>query len=148
MALRMISESQPIRAVDSILAEIRTLTTRAGDPHLTALLHESVAKHEAQVGNLDEARRHLRIANNLLDSYPNVWFEQRCALKAFCIEFLNSDLRKAEQHLKHASRTSCRLPGHHRIDYRKQLGASTASTWPVREGGSNSHNDLAARERR
>ena len=106
MALRMISESQPIRAVDSILAEIRTLTTRAGDPHLTALLHESVAKHEAQVGNLDEARRHLRIASSLLDSYPNVWLEQLCALNAFCIEFLSSDLRKAEQHLKRASMLS------------------------------------------
>jgi DNA-binding NtrC family response regulator/tetratricopeptide (TPR) repeat protein len=115
MALRMISESQPIRAVDSILAEIRTLTTRAGDPHLTALLHESVAKHEAQVGNLDEARRHLRIANNLLDSYPNVWFEQLCALNAFCIEFLNSDLRKAEQHLKHASKLAESTGAHESI---------------------------------
>ena len=33
VALRMISEGQPIRAVDSIFAEVRTLTTRAGDPH-------------------------------------------------------------------------------------------------------------------
>ena len=102
-ALRMISESQPIRAVDSIFAEVRTLTTRAGDPHLTALLHESVAKHEAQVGNLDEARRHLRIARNLLESYPSAWLEQLCALNAFCIDFLSSDLREAERHLKRAS---------------------------------------------
>ena len=82
-ALRMISESQPIRAVDSIFAEVRRLTTRAGDPHLTALLHESVAKHEAQVGNLDEARRHLRIARDLLESYPNAWLEQLCSLERF-----------------------------------------------------------------
>ncbi len=102
VALRMISESQPIRAVDSIFAEVRALTTRAGDPHLTALLHESVAKHEAQVGNLDEARRHLRIARDLLESYPNAWLEQLCALNAFCIHFLNSDLREAERHLKRA----------------------------------------------
>ena len=103
IALRIISESQPLRVVDSIFAEVRKLTTRAGDPHIAALLHESVAKHEAQVGNLDEARRHLRIAGSLLDSYPNAWLEQLCALNAFCIEFLSSDLRKAEQHLKRAS---------------------------------------------
>jgi DNA-binding NtrC family response regulator/tetratricopeptide (TPR) repeat protein len=104
MALRMISENQPVRSVESILSDLRTLTTRAGDPHVTALLHESVAKHEAQVGNLDEARRHLRIANRLLDSYPNAWLEQLCALNGFCIEFLNSDLHKADEHLKRASK--------------------------------------------
>jgi DNA-binding NtrC family response regulator len=104
MALRMISENQPVRGVESTLADLRALTTRAGDPHLTALLHESVAKHEAQVGNLDEARRHLRIANRLLESYPNAWLEQLCALNGFCIEFLNSDLQKADEHLKQASR--------------------------------------------
>jgi DNA-binding NtrC family response regulator/tetratricopeptide (TPR) repeat protein len=103
MALRMISENQPIRGVESILAEVRSLTTHAGDPHLTALLHETVAKHEAQVGSLDEARRHLRISNQLLESYPNAWLEQLCALNGFCIEFLNSDLQKAEEQLKRAS---------------------------------------------
>jgi len=104
MALRMISENQPVRGVESILADLRALTTRAGDPHVTALLHESVAKHEAQVGNLDEARRHLRIANRLLESYPNAWLEQLCALNGFCIEFLNSDLQRADEHLKRASK--------------------------------------------
>ena len=104
MALRIICENQPIQGVVSILADVRTLTTRAGDPHLTALLHESVAKHEAQVGNLDEARRHLRIACRLVESFPNAWLEQLCALNGFCIEFLNSDLKTAEQHLKRASK--------------------------------------------
>jgi len=104
MALRMLSESQPVRGVESVLAAARVLTTRAGDPLLVVLLHETVAKHEAQVGNLDEARRHLRIANGLLEAYPNAWLEQLCALNGFCIEFLNSDLKKAEQYLKRAGK--------------------------------------------
>ena len=104
MAFRLISENPPIRGVESILTDVRALTTRAGDPHLTALLHESVAKHEAQVGGLDEARRHLRIASQLLESYPNAWLEQLCALNGFCIDYLNSDLKAAERHLKRASK--------------------------------------------
>jgi DNA-binding NtrC family response regulator len=104
MALKIVSETQPIRGVESILADVRALTIRAGDPHLTVLLHESVAKHEGQVGNLDEARRHLRIATGLLESYPNAWLDQLCVLNAFCIEFLNSDLKSAERHLKRANK--------------------------------------------
>ena len=68
---RIISERQPPEVVSPLLAEVRRLTTRAADPHLTALLHESVARQEAQVGNLEQARRHLRIAYSLLESHPN-----------------------------------------------------------------------------
>jgi DNA-binding NtrC family response regulator len=106
LALRMICENQPVRGVETILADARVLTTRAGDPQLTALLHETVAKHEAQMGHLDEARRHLRIANSLLEAYPNAWLEQLCALNGFCIEFLNSDFRKAEKQLQRARELS------------------------------------------
>jgi len=101
-AFRIVSERQPPEVVGSLLAEVRQLTTRAGDPHLTALLHESVARQEAQIGNLDEARRHLKIANNLLDTHPNFWLRQLCEINAFCIEFSSSELRLAEEHLRRA----------------------------------------------
>ncbi len=52
---RIISERQPPEIVSPLLAEVRRLTTRAAEPHLTALLHESVARQEAQVGNLEQA---------------------------------------------------------------------------------------------
>ena len=68
---RIVSERQPPEVVTPLLAEVRRLTTRAADPHLTALLHESVARQEAQVGNLEQARRHLRIAYSLLEAHPN-----------------------------------------------------------------------------
>jgi DNA-binding NtrC family response regulator len=101
---RIISERQPPEVVGSLLADLRTLTTKAGDPHLTVSLHESVARQEAQVGNLDEARRHLKIANSLLDAHPNSWLRQLCEINAFCIEFVNSDLQRAEEHLAQAKK--------------------------------------------
>jgi DNA-binding NtrC family response regulator len=77
---------------------------RAAEPHLTALLHESVARQEAQVGNLAQARRHLRIASSLLETHPNAWLQQLCEINAFCIEFFDSDLPLAEEHLDRAKR--------------------------------------------
>jgi DNA-binding NtrC family response regulator len=102
---RIVSERQPPEVVSPLLADLRRLTTRAADPHITALLHESVARQEAQVGNLEQARRHLRIAFSLLEAHPNVWLQQFCEINAFCIEFFNSDLRLAEEHLERAKRS-------------------------------------------
>jgi len=101
---RIISERQPLEIVGPLLAEVRRLTIRSAEPHLTALLHESVARQEAQVGNLAQARRHLRIARSLLETHPNAWLQQLCEINAFCIEFFDSDLPLAEEHLDRARR--------------------------------------------
>ena len=101
---RIVSERQPPDVISPFLAEVRRLTTRAADPHITAWLHESVARQEAQVGNLQQARRHLRIATSLLESHPNAWLRQLCEINAFCIEFCNSDLELAEDHLDRAKK--------------------------------------------
>ena len=102
-AFRILSERQTREIASSALQEVRTLVTRAGDPHLSASLHESVARHEAQVGNLDEARRHLRVATELLTTYPNVWLEELVAINRFCIEFSECNLARAEEQLKQAN---------------------------------------------
>ena len=102
---RIISERQTQEVVSPLLADVRRLITRAADPHLTAFLHESVARQEAQVGNLEQARRHLRIAFSLLEAHPNAWLHQYCEINAFCIEFFNSDLGRAEEHLERAKRS-------------------------------------------
>ncbi len=102
---RIISERQPPEVVSPLLADVRRLAMRAADPHITAFLHESVARQEAQLGNLEQARRHLRIAFSLLETHPNAWLQQLCEINAFCIEFFNSDLRSAEEHLQRAKRS-------------------------------------------
>jgi DNA-binding NtrC family response regulator len=102
-AFRICSERQPKEIVSSALQDVRTLVTRAGDAHLSALLHESVARYEAQVGNLDEARRHLRVATELLTTYPNAWLEELVAINQFCIEFSECNLTRADEQLRLAS---------------------------------------------
>jgi DNA-binding NtrC family response regulator/tetratricopeptide (TPR) repeat protein len=101
---RIVSERQPPEVVGSLLADVRHLTMRAADPQLTALLHESVARQEAQLGNLEQGRRHLRIACSLLEAHANEWLHQLCEINAFCIEFSNSNLELAEEHLERAKR--------------------------------------------
>ena len=82
---RIISERQPLEIVGPLLSEVRRLTMRSAEPHLTALLHESVARQEAQVGNLAQARRHLRIAWSLLEAHPNAWLQQLCEINALSL---------------------------------------------------------------
>jgi DNA-binding NtrC family response regulator len=101
---RIVSERQPPEVVGSLLAEVRRLTISAATPHLSALLHESVARQEAQVGNLEQARRHLKIATSLLESNPNLWLQQLCEINAFCIEFFSSNLESAGRHLNRAKK--------------------------------------------
>ena len=102
-AFRLLAERQPRGVVSTILQDTRVLVTRLGDAHLAASLHESVARYEAQAGNLDEARRHLRVARELLSAFPNMWLEQLVAVNEFCVEFSQCNLGKAEERLRHAS---------------------------------------------
>jgi DNA-binding NtrC family response regulator/tetratricopeptide (TPR) repeat protein len=102
-AFRLLAEREPKEVVSTIIQEARTLVTRLGDPHLAASLHESVARYEAQAGNLDEARRHLRVATELLTTFPNAWLKQLVAVNEFCVEFSDCNLHKAEERLRHAS---------------------------------------------
>ncbi len=102
LLFRIYSERQSQDVARPMLAGVRRLVIQAGDPHLTALLHETVARQETQAGNFDEARRHLRIATRLIETHPNAWLEQYCALNAFCLEFYTCDLKRAQEHLEHA----------------------------------------------
>lgn len=104
MAYRTLSERHARTITKPVLDDIRQLVTAAGDAHLSALLHESVARQETQEGYFTEARRHLRIATGLLGEHPSAWLEQNCAISAFCIDFSSGDFHKAGQHLERASR--------------------------------------------
>src|SRR3954452_1200872 len=69
--LDVLSDRSGPAAVASILAEVRQIATRLGDPQVTARLHVFVAQIEARRGLLDNAMRHTSIARRILDTSPN-----------------------------------------------------------------------------
>jgi DNA-binding NtrC family response regulator/tetratricopeptide (TPR) repeat protein len=85
-----------------MLAEVRTAVTRAGDTHLSAYMHDSIALMEASAGRTQEARRHLRISAGMLDRFPNAWLQQRLFLSSSFLDFLDCKYDEALNHLRRA----------------------------------------------
>ena len=73
---RTLAETQPNDALLAVMREVRRDVTNAANPHVTTYLHDSIALMEASMGRPDEARRHLRICETLLERYSNAWLEQ------------------------------------------------------------------------
>ncbi|MBI4266454.1 MAG: sigma 54-interacting transcriptional regulator [Acidobacteria bacterium] len=101
---RLLVEIQPHEAALTTLREVRRHVTRAGDAHAVAYMHNSIALIEGSTGRLDEARRHLRISDSLIEGHPNAWLSQVCALSRFCVAFLASDYATAARYLEEGRR--------------------------------------------
>ena len=99
---RIAAEGNRTAELPALLAESRRLVIEAGDPHLTAFLHDSVAVMEGQTGRLEEARRHLDIAESILGRYPHEHIEQSVHVDGFCIAWLECDFKQAAVHVKRA----------------------------------------------
>jgi len=76
--MAVVSERSGPSAAAALLAEVRQLATRLGDPHVTAKLHLFVAEMEAKRGLLENARRHSAIARHVLSTSPNTYLEAFC----------------------------------------------------------------------
>ena len=85
---RALAEVGPIDSLAAMLIEVRKAVTRAGDPHLSAYLHDSLALMEASAGRLEEARRHVQIAFGLVERHPNAWLNQVVLVSSFFLDFL------------------------------------------------------------
>jgi DNA-binding NtrC family response regulator len=99
----------------TLLAEVRKSVSNAGDPHVAAYLHDSVAAMEAQRGRTSEAERHLRVARSLLAFRPNAWIEQLVAINASCIALIECDSRRFERYAAEGRRLSA-ITGHANSD--------------------------------
>jgi tetratricopeptide (TPR) repeat protein len=73
--LAVVSERSGPGAVTALLAEVRLLATKLGDPHITAALHLFVGEMEAKRGLLRNAGKHTRIARRILNTFPNLYLE-------------------------------------------------------------------------
>ena len=73
--LAVVSERSGPDAVTALLAEVRQLATKLGDPHITAALHLFVGEMEAKRGLLRNAGKHTGIARRILKTSPNLYLE-------------------------------------------------------------------------
>ena len=73
--LAIVSDRSGPAAGSSLLAEVRELATKLGDPQVTARLHLFVAQTEAKRGLLDNAKRHTALARRILQVSPNIYLE-------------------------------------------------------------------------
>jgi DNA-binding NtrC family response regulator len=99
----------------ALLADVRKSVSSAGDPHLAAYLHDSVAAMEAQKGRTSEAERHLRVARSLLQFKPNAWIEQLVAINASCIALIECDSKRFERYAAEGRKLSA-ITGHSNSD--------------------------------
>jgi DNA-binding NtrC family response regulator len=95
----------------ALLAQVRRSVSSAGDPHLAAFLHDSVAAMEAQRGRTSEAERHLRVARSLLQLRRNAWLEQLVAINSSCIALIECDSRRFEKYVTEGRKLSA-ITGH------------------------------------
>jgi DNA-binding NtrC family response regulator len=99
---RTFAELGPADRAAGMLAEVRSAVTRAGDTHLSAYMHDSIALMEASAGRILEARRHLLIGASMLERFPNAWLQQRLLLSTSFLDFLDCRYEDALRNLRNA----------------------------------------------
>jgi len=89
--LIMLSDRFGPAAASSVLAELRQLATKLGDPEVTARLHLFVAQAEAKRGLLDNARRHTSMARRILKTSSNVYLSAFTANQDLALAVIRSE---------------------------------------------------------
>ena len=108
---RLMIDSGAQDAIMASLTEVRRHVARAALPHITIYLHNCVAVLEGQIGHLDEARRHLDIAQSLLDRHPNAWLEGSLRVHRATIAYARCEFQEATVHFK-AAQQCAKRSGH------------------------------------
>ena len=108
---RLMADGHAETELTGLLAEARSSCAAAGDPHIVAYLHDSVAAMETRRGRTLEAQRHLRVARSLIALRPNAWLEQLVALNASCIAIVDCD-PAAFTKFSSEARALARITGH------------------------------------
>ena len=108
-------ERSPGRDSPRLLSDVRKHATQLGDSNATVALHLFFSEVEAKRGALKNSRRHLKVAQELLQKYPNLWLEGLGLICEFCLAYLVGDLAEAERAAMRALRAS-HLSGHARTE--------------------------------
>ncbi len=100
------SARKPYEATSSQLAELKRLIANTGDPHLMIELRLAVARTEARFNSLQEATKHISVAKELLDRYPNRWLAGFIELDTSVLHSLKGDLGAALIYARAAAETA------------------------------------------
>ena len=99
---RLCIECGPMDAIMAALPDTRRAVARAGAPDASAYLHNCVAVLEGQTGRLDEAWRHLDIAESLLKLAPNSWLSSLVQVHRGAVACHKCDFELGYDHLRAA----------------------------------------------
>lgn len=81
----------------SLLADVRQIATKLGDPEITTRLHLFVAQSEARRGLLENAKRHTSLARRILRTSPNTYLEAFTGNLELAIAVLRSEFDVARE---------------------------------------------------
>jgi transcriptional regulator with PAS, ATPase and Fis domain/tetratricopeptide (TPR) repeat protein len=100
--LIILSDRSGPAAGSSILADVRQIATKLGDPEITARLHLFVAQAEAKRGLLENAKRHTSLASRILKTAPNAFLEAFTGNLDLAVAVLRSEFDVAKEYGFHA----------------------------------------------
>ena len=98
LLLLAVTDASAPELAEARIAETRANVAKLGDPHLVATLHLYVGELEAKRGFLDNALRHIALAQGLLGVAPNVWLEAVAENNSSGICLLRADIELAQEH--------------------------------------------------
>lgn len=96
--LRQLALSADRNGLDScgaLMSQLRHNVSCAGDPNLSAAMHLVVADVDGKHGLLGKSQRHVILARNILDRYPNVWLSAWAESTLLALAIVQSDLVSA-----------------------------------------------------
>jgi transcriptional regulator with PAS, ATPase and Fis domain/tetratricopeptide (TPR) repeat protein len=109
--LLVLSDGVGASATGTLLAEVRANAARTGNPRILAAVHVYFAQIEALRGSVESARRHIRLAVQLLKDAPNFWLESVVENINVALSIMASELEAAEIHSRKAAQLAARTGG-------------------------------------
>ena len=97
------SSTSAFEATSSALTDLKRLVAHTGDPHLMIELRLAVARAEARSNSLQEAEKHITVARELLERYPNLWLAGYIELDMSVIYSLKGEIDASLGHVQAAA---------------------------------------------
>lgn len=112
--LALSADRNGLSSCEAVVSQVRHNVSCAGNPSLSVALHLVLADVEGKHGLLGKSRRHVRLAQGILERYPNVWLTAWSETTLLALAIVESDLESAQVHSTRALSGS-RICGAHAV---------------------------------